>query len=125
MVSWKKVVIGDFQSVSLIISLLWKMRKLLLDCKTVEEKNEYVPFGNCDKPTESLNYFLIIARHIDALMRYLELAGLFIVLAAYQTAPLPVGLLEDTSWVGRPLLFPCLTPRLALRWGLGAGKGWR
>lgn len=83
MVSWKKVVIGDFQSVSLIISLLWKMRRLLLDCKIAEEKNERLPFGNRDKPTESLKYFLIIARQINALMWYLELVRLFIVLAAY------------------------------------------
>lgn len=83
MVSWKKVVIGDFQSVSLIISPLWKTRKLPLYCKFVEEKNECLPFGNCDKPTESLKYFLIIARQINAPPRYLELGRLFIVLAGY------------------------------------------
>lgn len=83
MVSWKKVVIGDFQSVSLIISPLWKMRRLLLYCKIVEEKNECLPFGNCDKPTESLKYFLIIARQINALIRYLESVRLLIVLAVY------------------------------------------
>jgi hypothetical protein len=71
MVSWKKVVIEDFQSVSLIISPLWKTRKPLLDCKIAEEKNECLPFGNCDKPTESLKYFLIIARQMNALMQHL------------------------------------------------------